>query len=200
MLNPKVRFQYSSVYNENIENWVKRRPWEPKKYPSERKIMNYISKVEKLWAVEEKRILKELSKVTGLNWVESKIDCFVVGRGYPFSHPLTMPIYPKYLNWFIDILIHELIHQLFLQGNNEEKSKKAWAYIYRKYHKEKENVRIHIPLHAIHQHIFLKFFGEGRLQREIRIMSNYKDYKRSWEIVQKTGHEKIIEAFAKRVL
>jgi hypothetical protein len=77
--------------------------------------------------------------------------------------------------------------------------RKAWKYIERKYKNESFKTRIHIPLHAIHTHIYLKFFGEERLRRDVEAISFLPDYKRSWEIVQKEGYKKIIQEFVKQV-
>jgi hypothetical protein len=191
---PKIVFKYSWIYDQNWKEWIKiyRRI---DKYPTERQILNYIKKVEKLWRKYEKKILKEISSITGLKWKSKLICCYVVGRCIPFSDPLTLPIYEKNQDYFIDTLVHELIHQLFTQ--NSEKLRKAWKYIERKYKNESFKTRIHIPLHAIHTHIYLKFFGEERLRRDVEAISFLPDYKRSWEIVQKEGYKKIIQEFVR---
>ena len=88
---------------------------------------------------------------------------------------------------------------MFIQRGNIEKSKKAWDYINRKYRKEPLTTRIHIPLHAIHSHIYLKFFDKKRLIRDIKLISFLPEYKKSWEIVQREGYEKIIEEFKRRI-
>ncbi len=108
-----------------------------------------------------------------------------------------MPVYKKYSDYFIDVLIHELIHNLFIQ--NFERTKKAWQYFHRKYKKEPETTRIHIPLHAIHSHIYLKFYSEKRLKRDIKLISRLPAYKKSWQIVQKEGYQNIIREFVKRI-
>jgi hypothetical protein len=88
-----------------------------------------MKEVEKLWRRYEKKILKELSTITRLKWKSRFICCYVVSRCIPFSDPLTLPVYEKSQDYFIDTLVHELIHQLFTQNN--EKLRKAWK-IYRK--------------------------------------------------------------------
>jgi hypothetical protein len=193
---PKIIFKYSWIYDQNWKEWIKiyRRV---DKYPTERQILDYIKKVEKLWRKYEKKILKELSTITGLKWRSRFICCYVVGRCIPFSDPLTLPVYEKKQDYFIDTLVHELIHQLFTQ--NSEKLRKAWKYIERKYKNESFKTRIHIPLHAIHAHIYLKFFGEEKLRRDVEAISFLPDYKRSWEIVQQEGYKKIIQEFVKQV-
>ena len=97
------------------------------------------------------------------------------------------------------MLVHELIHQLFIQMGNDQKSEKSWKYIYKKYSKESKSTKIHIPIHAIHSHIYLKFFNEKRLKEDIEFMQDHLDYKRSWDIVQKEGYQNIIKEFKKRL-
>ncbi len=189
MKMPKIIFRYSWIYD---QIWKGNK----KKYPSQRKILDYIKEIEKLWKRYEKKILSELSKISHLKWKSKFIYCYIVGRCKPFSDPLTIPVY-KNKNYFIDVLTHELIHQLFIQ--NLRQSKKAWAYIFKKYKKESHTTKIHIPLHAIHTHIYLKFYGEKRLNRDIKLISFLRDYKKSWEIVQREGYQNIIREFTKRI-
>jgi len=192
---PVVIFKYSWIYDQTWKEGLIGK--KSKKYPSSRRILNYIKKVEKLWRKEKKRVLLELSKITHLGWKSKVIYCYVVGRCRPFSDPLTMPIYEKYPDYFIDVLTHELIHQLFIQ--NEKELEKSWHYIWRKYKRETDNTKIHIPLHAIHSHIYYKFFNEKRIKRDIKFISFLPDYKKSWQIVQKEYYQNIINEFVKRV-
>jgi len=196
---PKIIFKYSWIYDQNWKEWIKIYKRKTGKYPTTKQIINYITKVEKLWKKDEKKILEELSEVSGLKWKSKFIYCYIVGRCIPFSDPLTLPVYDKYPDYFIDVLVHELIHQLFTQDGNLKRSEKVWAYINRKFKKESFNTRIHIPLHALHSHIYLKFFDENRLKRDINLVKFFPDYKKSWGLVQKMGHKKIIEEFTKRI-
>ncbi|MBS3053048.1 MAG: hypothetical protein J4469_00960 [Candidatus Aenigmarchaeota archaeon] len=192
---PEVIFRYSWFYDQNFKKIHKKE----KDYPSHKNILDYIKQVQKLWGRYEKEILHELSVITGLKWKEKRITCYVVGRCIPFSDPLTLPVIEKYPDYFIDNLVHELIHQLFTQNGNIEKSKRAWNYINRKYRDKPFNTRIHIPLHAIHSHIYLRFFNEKRLSRDIKLIKFLPEYKKSWEIVREEGYKKIISEFRERV-
>ena len=61
----------------------------------------------------------------------------------------------------------------------------------KKYADELQKTRTHIVVHAIHAVILKKLFGERRLNREkdaIRI----PEYQKSWVIVERDGHDKII--------
>ncbi|MCH7828447.1 hypothetical protein IH982_01085 [Patescibacteria group bacterium] len=192
---PKVEFRYSWIYDENLKEWTKA-PRERKKFSSQ-KILNYIKTVEPLWRKHEKSVLREMSKVLELPWHAKKIPCYVVAWSTPFSDPLTVPFRPD-KNRFIDTLTHELIHQLFFQGNNVKRAAHAWQYIHRKYKREQFNTRIHVPLHAVHEHIFRCHFGEDRLDKEYAWMKHFNDYKRSWDIVKKDGYLNIINEFRGR--
>lgn len=194
MATPKIIFRYSWIYDQIWKEALSEK--KRKKYLSPRKVLNYIKKVEKLWRKEEKKVLQELTRITRLKWGVKSITCYVVGKCKPFSDPLTMLVYEKYPDYFIDVLTHELIHQLFIQ--NEKKLEKSWYYIWRKYKEETDNTKIHIPLHAIHSHIYYKFFNEKRLKRDIKFISFLPDYKKSWQIVQKEGYKNIITEFVKR--
>ncbi|PIQ07481.1 MAG: hypothetical protein COW72_00100 [Candidatus Nealsonbacteria bacterium CG18_big_fil_WC_8_21_14_2_50_37_10] len=194
---PKIVFKYSWIYDQTWKEGLIGK--KSKKYPSSKHVLNYIKKIEKLWQKEERRILLELSKISHLKWESKFIYCYVVGRCRPFSDPLTISVYEKYPDYFIDVLTHELIHNLFIQPGNYQKSKKAWGYFHQKYKKFSRNTRIHIPLQAIHSYIYYKFFNEKRLKRDIKLISFLPDYKKSWQIVQKEGYKNIINEFVKRV-
>lgn len=196
MAVPRIYFKYSWIYDEHWREVYT----DDKNYPSYKKTKENLLKVEKEWRKSENDILKELSKISGLKWKKKGITCYVVGRCVSFSDPLTIMCHKKYpVNYAVDVLTHELVHQLFIQEGNEESATKAWAYFHKKYKTEDFNTIIHIPLHAMHHHIFMKFFGEKRLQREIDFMNDLPDYKKSWDIVLEEGAENIIERFRERV-
>lgn len=197
-MTPKIEFRYSWIYDQNWKIWIKKYKGVPRGFPSYKKIINYIKAIKPIWKKEESRTLKELSAISKLKWKVKEIPCYVVGRAFPFSDPLTLPIY-KDKDWFVDVLTHELIHQLFTQKGNMEITERSWNYIFKKYKKESDKTKIHIPLHAIHSDIYLKFFGDKRLNEDIRIMQHHIDYKKSWDIVQKEGYKNIINEFTKRI-
>lgn len=126
----KINFKYSWIYDCHWKEVYK----DDKEYPTPKQVQSYMLRVEKLWRKDETKILKELSLVAGLKWKEKSVICYVVGRCKPFSDPLTIKVYKNYsFDYFVDVLTHELVHQLFTQGNNEKLSKKAWAYFHSKY-------------------------------------------------------------------
>jgi hypothetical protein len=188
---PKIEFRYSGIYD---RRWMEYYESHKKDYPPREKILKYITIVEKKWGKISKKILKDLSAVTGLKWTENKIVCYVVGRVRGFSDPLTLGLYKSH-DIFIDNLIHELIHQLLSVHNHP---KKYWRYIYKKYSQEQRTTKNHIPVHAIHKYIYLKYFGKKNITNDKRMCERLPEYKRSWEIVEKEGHEDIIKELRKR--
>lgn len=191
---PKIIFKYSWIYDQRQKEVAEFRLGKNMKYPSSKQIQNYIKKAEKTWQGEEKKILSEISKITGLKWKEKSIICYVVGNCIPFSDPLTLKVYSGDYDRFVDVLIHELIHH-FDTGH----SSAVWKYYNKKYKNESRKTIIHIFVHAFHQHIYLKFFGEKRFKKEILIASKYPDYKRAWDIVREEGYQNIISDFRKRI-
>jgi hypothetical protein len=198
---PKVIFRYSWIYDETMKEMMKRKN---KKYPSWANILKFKDRLEKVWRKKEKEIIKEIAKITNISWKEKYIHCYLVTESLQsFSEPLTLLSYKKdsfrKIDSLTDTLTHELIHRIFAAKENFQKSKKAWNYINKKYKKETWNTRVHVVIHAIHKHIFLKFFGEKRLEKEVQFMGKFKDYKRAWEIIQKEGYQNIINEFRKEI-
>jgi len=183
---PKIEFRYSMVYD-GI--------WKFKNKPY-KFMLNYTKSIEKFWRKKEKKVLIEIQKITGLKWKEKVVRCYIITNGRCFSDPLTI-IYFKDKSRFIDTLVHEMIHQIQIQGG---KNFRKWLnYLYKRYPNEDRLTYAHIFLHAVHKKIYLKLFNKKRLDRDIKICNKYPGYKRAWEIVEKEGYENIIKEFRKRI-
>ena len=194
---PKITFKYSYVYDRNWQEWFRVYKKTPQKL-TPRQVQSYIKKIEKIWSKERRAILQELARVSKLKWKKKEITCYVVSDCRPFSDPLTLPAYNN-KEYFVDVLTHELIHQLFTQEGNHKKAKKAWEYFHKKYKKESHITRIHIPLYAIHSHVYKKLFNEERMERDMYWIKFFPDYKKAWEIVKKDGYENILKELSFRV-
>lgn len=192
-MTPEIIFKYSRIYDQNWKEWIKLYKHKDKEYPLPQKVQNFIKKVERLWRKDEKKVLEEISKITGLKWKEKTIVCYVVGNCTVFSDPLTLRVY-KEPDYFIDALIHELIHY-----GDPSQSSRVWKYFNQKYKKESARTIAHILVNAFHWHIFLKFYGEKRLQEWAKFLSVMPFMKRSWEIIREEGYWNIIDDFRKRI-
>jgi len=175
-MTPKIIFRYSWIYDKHYREHSKG------SYPSVRRILKYIKEIERKLREVKNKVLKEIMKLTKIKWKEKEIICYIIGKGVAFSDPLTIRIY-KDKNYFIDTLIHELIHRNFMQ--DMDKTEKLMKPINKKYKKENWNVRIHVLLDQIHKKIYDKFGWRKRMEKEIKYISKLKDYKRAWELVLK---------------
>lgn len=192
---PKIFFRHSTVYNQHFKEFVKLKyPQDEAFYPPDEKIMNYITEVNKKWNEIEQNILDEMARITNLNWSMKFITCYVVGNCVPFSDPLTMKVFEN-VDRFIDTLVHELIHQLFVQKDNRKKMEQIYRRIEDRFENETKKTKIHIPLHAVHTHLYKKLFNEERLKNDIERSDKFNDYKRAWEIVNSEGFENILKLF-----
>ncbi len=202
----KIDFVWSFIYEQTIHNPTVKEEFDYERY--QKYIEQYIKNVENLWKNKEKEIFNSCEEITGLKWKKDEIPIYIIKRSsiMPISDPLTIPIQfeseceifslePKR---FIDIMVHEIIHNLFIQ--NEEEMGDYFDFILEKYKDEDFNTAIHLLLHSIHKKIFEKHFDKNRLDEEIEMSSFYPSYKRSWEIVNKVGEDSIVKEFKDYVL
>jgi len=194
---PKIVFDVSWIYYRIWKNLYQGFSFGAQ-YPEYEEIAECGRKMEEYWNQKKRGILKEIAFITGLKWTREIIPCFVIGP-YPgaFSHPLTISsdtyaISPKH---FLGILIHELIHNIFIDNVALSKDRRwVMAYLDEKYGEEASyDLKIHILVHAIHAHIHSRFIDKDL---KTLFISRNPDYQKSWEIIQEEGYENIIHDFA----
>jgi hypothetical protein len=197
---PKVSFEWSWIYQTEIGNLNVKEEYDHGK--DETYVLDFIEKVEEQWKPLESKVFIYMSDLTGLDWKKGRMDCFVlkIGAFTPISHPLTIPIkfqaqdgevFALSVERYVDMLVHELIHNLFIQ--NEKKLAKYFEYLFDHYKEEPFNTILHLPVHAIHEKIFYELFNKGRLEAEKEACKDYSDYNRSWEVVSKEGADSILK-------
>lgn len=181
---PHLNFYYSFIYDKNIHEW-KGKNW---KNASKRAI-KYIAKLRREWNKVERKVFNAVATVSGLRWRKPYIDCYITQIGRPFSMPLTISMKSKpNPKDQIEVLIHELIHNVLAQNSEKVKIKK-----YKKYGKLTERTKIHILVHAILKEVLVELFGEKKTKAIIRHYDKWPDYKKAWEIVEREGSGKIIK-------
>ena len=138
---PKIEFVWSWVYQMEIHSQnVKTEEYDYESY--EKYVLDFIEKMEKEWNKKGNEILRYIEEITRLKWKEERINCYVVkiSAFLPCSSPLTIPIqfetqdkkiYTLGTERYIDMLIHELIHNLFVQ--NEKETYEYFKHIFDKY-------------------------------------------------------------------
>ncbi len=170
--------------------------------PPEKYLEKNMKELETLWRKHENKILKEISKVLGLPWNEKQINVYITSGAGWFSKPLTLSfdknnkrITPE---WAMHVLTHELIHRIWSEKANWSNLQPRWKKFMKKYSKEVLSTRVHIPVHAVHKHIFLNIFSEKELKKEMDDVRTHKAYARSWELVERDGYREIIKALNPR--
>jgi len=197
----KINFVWSFIYEQIIHNPTVKENFDYEKY--QKYINDYLKKVKNIWKTKEKQVLNSCEEITGLKWKKEKIPVYVIKISsiMPISDPLTIPTqfesedetFSLTPERFVDMMVHEIIHNLFIQ--NEKEIGNYFDFILNKYKKEDLDTAIHLLLHSIHKKIFEKHFDKSRLDEEIEMSSFYPSYKRSWEIVNKIGADSIIKEF-----
>jgi len=192
----EIEFRYSFIYEQQSRNFEE---FDFEKVEIGTK--NFILKLEGDWKKIEKEVINYMEEITNLKFKSNKINCYVVhtSQNMPLSDPLTIAINLKTdegtfkleKERYLDMLVHEIIHNLFIE--NEEETKEYFKVLFSGRYSNNWNVSIHVLVHAIHKKIFDKFFSKERLEEELEISSYYLDYKEAWDIVLKEGEDKIIE-------
>jgi hypothetical protein len=93
-----------------------------------------------------------------------------------------------------------MIENLFNQIGNSRILNKVKGELIKRYPDENSITSFHLPVHAVHKHIYEKIRGEKRYQMEIRTIkeriadkkSRAKYYLRAWDIVNDIGHNEIL--------
>lgn len=149
----KINFVYSQVYD-NLLTEMSR-----KKFTLDqiKEMHFYKEELEAVWKKEEKRIIKEIEKVSKLKFSKKNIECFVVYhmKFAAISEPLTLKK-ESHLIRAKTILIHELAH-ILLQDNKEKIEK----LIEKIYPDEDFEFRMHVPILLITRKVIEKIYGEG---------------------------------------
>ena len=183
-----LNFNYSWIYDQNI-HWWNRKRLNPNSY---KKTSSYIKKLENKWNKIDKTVFDTISELSNLKWKNKEIECYVVNALiYSFSVPLTITT-KNDLDQQIEILIHELIHNIWIQNLDKIKIKD-----YNKYGKLNQNTKIHILVHAIEKEVLIKLFGDEKTKKYIKTYDKSSDYKKAWNIVEKEGSRRIIREWIK---
>lgn len=194
---PEVEIVYSDIYDAVLSKSKRIRYNRKRLIEGER----FTKKLQKAWNKCSNQILFQMSKLTGLKWQKNYMECFVTfNTPYPFSHPLTIYVSKK-IEPAIMSIVHELSH-ILLWGNREKvKWPESNTGIYKKYKNENYNTKLHFSIHALVVLVINKVFGKNGgkyLQWETWWKREpehpmAKEYKHSWEIVQKEGPENVIK-------
>lgn len=147
------------------------------------------------WKVYEQRIMSAMTKVLDMKFNQNIIDVYVAPFGNSFSDP--MIISTKYsADRSIEVLTHEIAHR-FLTDSDKLPMKDGrrltehWGELFGDL---PFIVLVHIPVHALMQHIFVDVLNEPeRLERDIQICQKHEPYNQAWNYVIEVGYKNIID-------
>lgn len=148
------------------------------------------------WKPYEKKILRGLHEVLGLEYRQNIIDVYIAPWFNAFSDPLVIGVMRE-PDEFIDILTHELIHRLLTDNTTlpyDTWLLSRWEKLFGKGHSIV--CLIHIPVHAVHKAIYLDILkAPERLKRDItgNQKSQSIDHVKAWEYVERHDYRAIIK-------
>jgi hypothetical protein len=189
---PKVEFVYSHPYDGALMSMI------GKKYNKrwENNTLKFIKKIEKRWRKMEKKVLKEMSVVSGIKWDKEEICCYMVNFcSTSFSTPLTIKLRGrngkyKRIEDICYTLIHELIHVLQQTGGIRRIKKLGWDTRFKNCSQTTKN---HIYLDAVFKHVYLKFFDKSKFEEDIEWDRSTTGYREAWQMVDKYDHENLLK-------
>ena len=142
------------------------------------------------WAPYEKKVLKAMHDVVGLDYRTNVIDVYVAPWFYAFSDPLVIGVVFDTQQELVVTLTHELLHRLFMDNRTSDDTHTVehWERLFGKH----EFVTlVHIPVYAMMHAIFIDELKQpGWLQNEKRASKAYAD---AWQYVEDNGYKEIIE-------
>ncbi len=152
------------------------------------------------WKKHSEKILVEMQKLYQLNFHKPVIDAFLAPMFIPKSMPLIINLRHT-ADQFVDVLTHELFHNLFTDNQyikKQELAKSRIGYIWEDIFGKRDFVElVHIPVHAGLKAVYLDVLKQPyRLERDIQDCSSRPGYKEAWDFVENNDYQKINKEIA----
>lgn len=181
----KINFEYSSVYDELLTHMTNNQ-YNNKQFLE---MQSYALEFEKYWGKNENKIIKEIQKVSGLKFNQN-VKCFIVKHlGFrAISYPLTIK-FIKDFKYLTAVLIHELIHILFM--NNE----KILNLVKKKFSYYENDVKIHFPVLLIERKVIENLFEDGFFNNVLIKDDHNQELAYEWILV-----DKVYDKFDKNII
>lgn len=129
------------------------------------RVKEYMFKLEDYWRKDERKILNSIEKTAKLKFKKDAV-CYIVENmsDYAISHPFTMKI-EKNLERAKIVLMHELIHILFVQN---KQSGKLLDYLAERYPEQNMYFKVHLPLFLVQRRVIEKIYGMAYFNKVLR--------------------------------
>ena len=191
---PKLDFIYSYIYDSTLAELSGKEYSNKTQAEAER----YIKIVSKEFSKYSKRVLKDISNISGLKWQKQLIDVYISKYApYSLSVPLTIKIY-KDVNVGTAILVHELVHNIIFQNEKHIRYKK----LFEDFKDESTATKYHVIEGAILYELNRMLFSDGLggffEYDNWKSEDAGKEYNRAISIVIDKGPEDIIKKYIAR--
>jgi len=195
---PQIRINFSPLLYDYVSRDMFRMYKDWGEIPSQDQCYEWTENYRKEWAKYEAKIMHALTEALGVQFRQPVIDVSVAPGIRAMSSPLIMN-FMYYPDQFVDVLTHELIHVLLTDNDKytiNEPGQPIWLdQEWAKLFGEHEfDVLVHVPVHAIHKHIYLDVLKEPeRLERDKENVKDDRPYAEAWRYVDEHDCKKIIE-------
>jgi len=200
---PKIHILYAMPLNRSRETVFKRNNWW---YPSVEETKQGFNLVKNLWEKSniDNRIVLKLIEVLGIA-PSYDLEFYVLGKGITAgSVPLLLPLYKEEKlwsdEWFIDTIIHELIHRFCASPREEHyETKEYWKYLRETYKELSIITQNHLIVYAVLKKVLPVVFTEEQI-KDIRSYEITPEYKQAIDLVEEKGADFFIQEFKDKVI
>lgn len=196
MKQPEIRILFSELLYYGESQQLAEFHKTKQKYTFEESLQK-TKEYQEAWESKEKTIVLAIQELFGLTFYKPIIDVTLAPMFVPKSKPLIINFRSE-PDQFIDILTHELLHNLFtdnqfVQHHIYVDLVSRWTKIFG----ERERVElVHIPVHAGLKAMYLDVLNEPyRLERDIKDCQKWPPYKAAWDYVENNDYKEIIAKF-----
>ena len=165
--------------------------WQP--MPAE-DVEKQVQKYKTLWAEKEDLILKSLTDILELHFLENYICAYIIsGQKGGMSDPIIISANTKEER-FVDVLTHELIHRLLSYHAEEIDTRKITTTLFGHFPSMKTTA--HIMVNAVEEYLYREVLHDEEMLRwNINYMQPYPALKASWDYVQEKGYRELLEVY-----
>ncbi len=175
----KINFIYSAPYDRML-TIMSNLPYHEEQITE---VKLYIDEIEEFWDKYQKKIIKEIEKVSKLRFGHDE-KCYVVkNMEYEaLSHPFTIKMNQNLEETKLTIL-HELIHILFVR--NIKKSRILIKALHNLYPEKDVFFKVHIPLCLVERKVVENLYGKAYFKKvlEKELLSDEED--EVWPVANK---------------
>ena len=184
----KLNFTYSEVYDEILSAMSE----ESYNENQALELKQEIQKLNDFWNKKGSKFISTIENSSKLKFSKD-IDCYIV-KNLPyiaFSNPLTVKA-DKNINRTNITLVHELIHDLFVQNQEQ-----FWI-LEEKFPNESHDFKVHLPVLLVQRRVLEALYGKKYTEKVIKNEMKIEDLNLVWPIAN--NHYKKFKTYKKGII